>query len=383
METIRVNDVEITLDKEGDFKTTFVKRPNYPDQERGIIWYFDLAGKRKRVYCEPSPTAWHKRWMKLRDELAAGIHNANKANLASVAMDALRYREGFVGKPQGIRPQSHENDVRHLKRHVLPVLGDKQIHKITVGDINMFIDKLMLDGKAPKTQRSIIHSLNMVYKYAIDKGIVFSNPCARESRRNIKGGVGNRDGYSADEVRHILALDMPSYSKALFSFAALTGLAANELQGLLWDSLDIKSGSVTVRRTGYRGALQETKTEFRVRTIPLPPSLIALMREWHLQCPSPTYVFPSATNVMADQKHWAGLLKTLCKHAEVGFKGIGGFRKFYHTQMELDGVPASIRKYRMGHSKKSNIAEQHYTVTDLKLAQSSDDIQRIAGRVLS
>lgn len=383
METIKVNNVEITLDKEGDFKTTIVTRPNKADKERGIIWYLDMAGKRKRVYCDPTPAAWHKRWMQLRDELAAGIHNANKANLATVAMEALRYREGFVGKPQGIRPQSHENDVRHLKRHVLPVLGDKQMHKITVGDINMFIDKLMLDGKAPKTQRSIIHSLNMVYKYAIDKGIVFSNPCARESRRNIKGGVGHRDGYSAEEVRAILSGDTTPYSRALFTFAALTGLAANELQGLLWDSVDMRAGNVTVRRTGYRGALQETKTEFRVRTIPMPPSLIALMREWQLQCPSVTYVFPSATNIMADQKHWAGLLKTLCKHTGVDFKGIGGFRKFYHTQMELDGVPSSIRKYRMGHSKKSNIAEQHYTVTDLKLAQSPDDIQRIAGRVIS
>lgn len=383
METIEVRNVYITLDKERDFKTTIVKRPNQPDQERGIIWYFDLAGKRKRVYCDPTPEAWHKRWMKLRDELAAGTHSANKASLQMVADNALKYREGFVGKAQGIRPQSHENDVRHLRLHILPELGQKQIHKITVGDINLFIDKMRMDGKAPKTQRSIIHSLNMVFKYAIDKGIVFSNPCSKDCRRPIKGSDGTRDGYTAEEVRDILSLDMPPYSRALFSFSALTGLAANELQGLLWDCLDVKSGSVTVRRTGYRGALQETKTEFRVRTIPMPPSLIALMREWQLQCPSVTYVFPSATNVMADQKHWSGILKTICKRAKVDYKGIGGFRKFYHTQMELDGVPSSIRKYRMGHSKKSNIAEQHYTVTDLKLAQRPDDIQKIASRVIS
>lgn len=387
METIKVNDVEITLDKEGDFKTIVKKRADrsleHRGEQRGIIWYLDLAGKRKSVLCDPTPEAWHKRWMQLRDELAAGIQNANKASLNAVAEEALRYREKFVGKAQGIRPQSHQNDVRHLKRHILPELGDQQIHKITVGDINMFIDKLMLDNYAPKTQRSIIHTLNMVFKYAIDKGIVFSNPCARESRRNIKGGIGSRDGYTADEVRRILALEMPTYSRALFTFSALTGLAANELQGLLWECLDTKSGKVEVCRTGYRGALQDTKTAFRVRTIPLPPSLIALMREWQLQCPSPTFVFPSALHTMADQKHWAGLLKTLCKHAGVDFKGIGGFRKFYHTQMELDGVPASIRKYRMGHSKKSNVAEQHYTVTDLKMAHSPDDAQRIAGRVLS
>jgi len=77
------------------------------------------------------------------------------------------------------------------------------------------------------------------------------------------------------------------------------------------------------------------------------------------------------------------LLQTICKRAGVDYKGIGGFRKFYHTQMELDAVPDSIRKYRMGHSKKSNVAAQHYTVTDLALAQSPDDAQKIAGRIMS
>ena len=175
---------------------------------------------------------------------------------------------------------------------------------------------------------------------------------------------------------------MPTYSRALFTFAALTGLAANELQGLLWDCVDLKKGTVEVKRTGYRGGLQETKTEYRLRTLPIPAKLITLMREWQLQCPSHAFVFPSAKNHMAEQRHWSGLLKTLCKKADIDFKGVGGFRKFYHTQMELDAVPDSIRKYRMGHSKNSNVAQQHYTVTDLQLAQSADDAQRIEGRVI-
>jgi len=383
METITVRGVEITLDAEDAFKTTKVSRPDGRTDVKGIIWYMDLAGKRKRVYSDPTETAWRRRWMKLRDDLAAGQQNANRATLATVVEKALAYRENFIGKPNGVRLQSHENDVRHLKKHTLPHLGDKQIHKITVGDINLFIDQLMLEGKSPKTQRNIIHSLNMVFKYAIDKGMVFSNPCSSDSRRTIMGSIGTRDGYNADEVRRILAQEMPSYSRALFTFAALTGLAANELQGLLWDCVDVKKGSIEVKRTGYRGGLQETKTEYRIRTIPMPSSLITLMREWQLQCPSHAYVFPSAKNVMAEQRHWSGLLQTICKRAGVDYKGIGGFRKFYHTQMELDAVPDSIRKYRMGHSKKSNVAAQHYTVTDLALAQSPDDAQKIAGRIMS
>ena len=382
METITVRGVEIILDSEDGFKTTKVSRPDGRTDIKGIIWYRDLSGKRKRVYTEPNKRAWKQRWMRLRDDLAAGQHNASKATFSVVATEALAYRENFVGKRNGIRRQSHDNDVRHLTKHTIPHLGDKQIHKITVGDINLFIDQLMIEGKSPKSQRNIVHSMNMVFKYAIDKGIVFSNPCASASRKKIQGSIGSREGYNAAEVRRILALEMPTYSRALFTFAALTGLAANELQGLLWDCVDLKKGTVEVKRTGYRGGLQETKTEYRLRTLPIPAKLITLMREWQLQCPSHAFVFPSAKNHMAEQRHWSGLLKTLCKKADIDFKGVGGFRKFYHTQMELDAVPDSIRKYRMGHSKNSNVAQQHYTVTDLQLAQSADDAQRIEGRVI-
>ena len=84
--------------------------------------------------------------MRLRDDLAAGRQNANRATLRTVAADALTYRENFIGKPNGMRPQSHLNDVRNLNTHTIPHLGDKQIHKITVGDINMFIDKLHIEA---------------------------------------------------------------------------------------------------------------------------------------------------------------------------------------------------------------------------------------------
>ena len=382
METITVNNVEITLDAEDGFKTTIVKRTGRPDQECGIIWYIDLSGKRKRVYTAPDPAAWRKRWMKLRDELSAGKHSANRAALSKIAQEALDYRERFIGLPNGLRSQSHENDVRHIRKHIVPEIGDKQIAKITVGDVNFFIDHLHMKGLSPKTQRSVVHTLNMVMKFALDKGYIFSNPCARDVRRRIEGDSGERDGYDAKEVRAILETAQTDYSKTLFSFAALTGLAANELQGLLWDCVDLKKGFVEVKRTGYRGALQDTKTKFRIRTIPMPTQLIGMMREWKLRCPSDTFVFPSAGNIMADQKHWTGLLKTICKHAKVKFKGVGGFRKFYHTQMELDGVPESIRKYRMGHSKRSNTAKAHYTVTDLEQAQTADDAHRIAGRII-
>ena len=94
-------------------------------------------------------------------------------------------------------------------------------------------------------------------------------------------------------------------------------------------------------------------------------------------------MFPSISGRMGEQNAWRKTLARLCKQAKVTDKGLGGFRKFYHTQMENTGVPESIRKYRMGHSKKSNTAKMHYTDTDLKLAQNGSDLEAIAQKVLA
>jgi len=348
-------------------------------KEVGIIYYRDLTGKSRRVFTPACPKAWSKRREELRDELVAGKHNANKATLEQVAYEAIENRQRLVGIK--MRPQTFDNDKRHIRLHILPLLGSIQMARLTVGDVNQFITEKTIEGCSPKSIRNIIASLNMVCKYALDKGYIYSNPCHRESREKITGAQKERGGYTVDDINKMLEQDMTQYLRTFITLASLTGLAANEMQGLLWDSVDLKAGTLTVCRTGYRGGLQETKTEFRIRTLPLTTKLWTMMREWKLQCPSEMYVFPSARNAMADQKSWTGLLETLCKHAGVEFHGIGGFRKFYHTQMELAGVPDSIRKYRMGHSKKSNVAQVHYTITDINQAQSPVDIEAIAGRL--
>lgn len=348
----------------------------------GVIYYRDLMGRPRKAITANCPKAWAKRQQQIRDMLVSGKSNASKISLEAVAAQALRDRSRMIGKQNGLREATYNNDERHLRRHILPILGGKQMARLTVADVNLFIQDMRVREVAPKTQRAIVHTLSMVCKYAVNTGILQTNPCTKGDRENIKGVDGSRDGYHADEVREILRVVTRSYTKALIRVAAFTGLAANELQGLLWDCVDLKAGKIYVKRTGYRGALvDETKTPYRLRELPIDSTTMRILREWKLQAKSDYFVFPSATGVMGDQKHWSGLIQTICTHADVTFKGIGGFRKFYHTQQLLAGVPENIRKYRMGHSKKSQTAMVHYTVTDLSLAHHPADIEKIVQAV--
>lgn len=344
------------------------------------LYYVDLAGKRRRVFAK-TEAAIKQRAEELKAELYGGVHIAHRISFADAAQEALQARSKLVGKKNGIRPQTFGNDERHLRLYLVPHFGDKKMRAITTGEINLYIDAMAADEMSPKTQRHIIATLNMVCKHAVAKGYLISNPCSKDERQEIRGSMGERKGYHADEVQALLAQPMATQTRAIIMTAAFTGLAANELQGLTWKDVDLYSGTLSVERTGYRYMVQdETKTEYRRRTVPLPSALIRVLREWQLQCHSATWCFPTVNGRMGEQNAWRKVIATVCRHAGVEDKGLGGFRKFYHTQMEMAGVPESIRKYRMGHSKKSNTAKIHYTDADIKVAMSVADIETIAAK---
>jgi len=345
-----------------------------------VVSYKDITGKRRRMYAKTERDIKAK-IKQLEIDLVSGQHNASRIGFDKAAAEALEARALLVGKKNGIRPQSHANDERHLRLYLVPHFGSTQMKAVTTGAINQFIDKMAADEVSPKTARHVINTLNMVCKHAVSKGYLLSNPCSKGERQQVRGAAGERKGYHADDLKALLAQDMTLQVRALIMTAAFTGLAANELQGLQWRDVDLYGGSLSVDRTGYRYMVQdETKTEYRRRSLPIPASLIRILREWQLQCVSQTWVFPTVNGKMGEQNAWRKLVATVCRHAGVEDRGLGGFRKFYHTQMELAGVPESIRKYRMGHSKRSNTAKVHYTDADIKAAQSVADIETISAK---
>jgi len=348
----------------------------------GVIYYRDHRNNKRRAFCKPT----YKAWLARRDEvmaMVAGEQEAvKKAHFIDVCRAALDDRRNDIDAPDGIRPETWQNDERHIRLHISPYFQSLLISDIAVPTINRFIKDMRRRGLSAKTQREIMHTMSMVFKFAINEEYISDNPCADAKRDAIKGSAGERDGYTLEEVQQILTADMSEQLHTLCITAALTGLAANELQGLCWDAVDIKGATLHVFRTGSRiGLRDETKTPFRNRVLGLPSKLCVQLGVWRLRSAHRLYVFPSAKGKMGDQKAWSDALQRVCENIGVEFKGLGGFRKFYHTQMLLAGVDELTRKYRMGHSKRSNTAMAHYSITDLNRAQSATDLDLLAAQL--
>ena len=55
------------------------------------------------------------------------------------------------------------------------------------------------------------------------------------------------------------------------------GLRVSEALGLQWSDIDWEHGTVTIRRSAYRGSIAETKNTSSKAKLPLHPTLAALL----------------------------------------------------------------------------------------------------------
>jgi len=74
--------------------------------------------------------------------------------------------------------------------------------------------------------------------------------------------------------------------RPFFVTAALTGMRASELRGLVWDAVDFDKRVIHVRqRADLWGTIGAPKSAAGERTIPMAPLVVNTLREWQLACP--------------------------------------------------------------------------------------------------
>ena len=352
-------------------KEVAVRSADGTHRQSFVFYYTDNDGKERRVYSNSKEKLALKRQKKYAD-LLQGVEKKTKMVWDELAVEFLKYRSKQINV--SISDTHYENDERHLRLHLTPHFTGQNVANIKTLDVNMLLLNLQAKKLSPKSQRHVVNTGLRVMRYAKAAEYAKDNPFEGTEREKITGRNGTRGGYDHEQIEGILNTEKDVMYKAVWYMATFTGLAASELIGLQWDDIDLQRGSVTVKRSAVRYRYNENaKTEFRKRTLAIPPRTLTWLKEWKIGCPHPLIVFPSATDTLASPDTWRKHLKYTCKRAGVEYKGIGGFRNYFCTSMENAGVPNAIRNYRMGHSKKSETADIHYTDVDLRKATSGKD----------
>lgn len=256
---------------------------------------------------------------------------------------AIRNRSGDKYKPSCLRGYEQA-----MRLRVLPALGHARIGDIRRGDLQAFVDRLLIDEHDPSTIRNTLLPLRALYRRAIARGEVAVNPTVGLELPAVRG---RRDRIASPEEAAALLAALPS-EQAIWATAMYAGLRLGELLALEWSAVDLPAGLIHVKRSWDAAAGPiAPKSRAGVRTVPVPQVLRGYLVKHRVACQwreglvfgrSPVRPFLAKTPNDRAQRAW--------KAAELKPIGLHECRHTFASLMIAAGVNAKALSVYMGHS---------------------------------
>lgn len=182
-----------------------------------------------------------------------------------------------------VEPTTASRTLDMFRLHILPVMGDLPISKISPLDYQNFItDK----AKTFKNIKQIKSYTGKVFDFAIKMKLLKHNPMAEIIMpKRKKTRIENY--WTVQELQEFLAIvlqEEPYKHYALFRLLAYSGLRKGELYALKWADIDFQTETLSVDKSLGRldgQAIEKgTKNDFSVRKIKLDSETISILQEW-------------------------------------------------------------------------------------------------------
>jgi integrase len=305
------------------------------------------------------------------------------------------------GTANGLERTSLDQYRLLLDRHIVPYLGNIKLTKLSTPTVNEFRNRLLEGIPAPGesvgtprslyTAKRVVSALSSIVADAQQAGHVSQNVVrGLASRKKKNGKVTQRrklkvgiDIPTPADVRDIIAnLGSEGRRRPLILTALFTGLRGSELRGLRWSDVDLERRELHVhQRADFYNDIGAPKSEAGERTVPLPPMVIAALREWKLACPPGPLglVFPNSRGKVENHGHiverswWPAQVEagvcTVVKDDDgkvIGepvrkprYTGLHSTRHFFASWcinrrqdggMAENGLPAKVVQERLGHA---------------------------------
>ena len=284
-----------------------------------------------------------------------------------------------------VRPSTFRGYRAYVRDKIAPYLGEKEIRKVTVDDIQNLYRKLKKEGGAeggPLSGASVrrIHGvLHQALKVAADRHLIVKNPT--DNVTLPKREPSPRTILNDEQLERFMeAIRQDRRWHDFFYLEITTGLRRGELCGLMWSDFDEKKGTLSIRRTlhGKEGGgyyVGDTKTGTGRRIIKLPPSTVQLLTERKRAAIS-QWIFPNPIHpedpVMPNSGY--NRMKKLLAEAGLPRMRFHDLRHTFATHALTSGVDAKTLSGILGHTKASFTLDTYAHVTG--------DMQRQAAQVM-
>lgn len=247
----------------------------------------------------------------------------------------------------------------HLRSSIYPWFETRTLGNVKRSDVIAWAKERTDSGMAPSTIRTAYKVLSMLFRSAVDDGLIARSPCYRIT--NLPKVERRDEAVVALTPAEVIALAdaMPERYRAMVLVAAGTGLRQGECFGLTRDRVDFMRRTVKVDRqllmdnSGATG-FGKPKTDASYRTVPVPEMVADALAD-HL----------ATHEVAADGLLWTSPL------------GFGIRRNRFHESwvvaVESAGLPKGTRFHQLRHTYASLLiaAKEPPKVIQERLGHSS------------
>jgi len=219
---------------------------------------------------------------------------------------------------------------RHLKgivdNKLLPVFGNKEVNKITRGEIKEFTDNLLLD-LTPKRTRMILNTLKAILDIAIDYEQIVTNPALNIKLPKHK--AMEMKPFMPEEVQTLIS-NSTRWFQNMVALAFYTGMRQGEIIALTISDINFDTMTINIDKRIAQGVIDTPKTESSIRKVPIFDSLVPYLKNQLELCKKEMcfalFFNPHTKESFYDSKklskYWYNLLD------QCGFE----HRRFYNTR---------------------------------------------------
>ncbi|MBJ6361314.1 tyrosine-type recombinase/integrase [Paenibacillus sp. GCM10012307] len=214
----------------------------------GKKWYYVLEayenGKRKQYKKRGFATKREANTalVKAQNELNNGTYVKSSSLLMSEYL-----LQWMKDKQYSIGHQTAQINNSYVRTHIIPIIGDIPLSKITAYDIQKFTSTLLDNGLATSTVRRIFNIINTALNKAEKLQLIQTNVAALIDKPKVKRKEIHV--WDVHEVTQFLEIAASNKYYHAFLLAVMTGMRQGEILGLRWQDVDFLNKKVFIRQT--------------------------------------------------------------------------------------------------------------------------------------
>lgn len=243
----------------------------------------------------------------------------------------------------------------NLNNHVIPKWGSVPVAEVKPYAVELWLKSLDLSAKTRVHIRGLLRILienAMLWEYL---------PVGRNPMELVKIEGATKRGEEPRSLTveefHLLLAHIEREPYRTMALAAMClGLRFSELIALKWKDVDWKKLRLRVERAAVRGRVDDVKTRYSAKPVPIDPGLAEILLTWRRKSEfvaDEDWIWASPEMAGEKPLFYTTLLKVVkdaADKAELSDIGWHTFRHSYRSWLDETGAPIGVQQKLMRHS---------------------------------